>query len=132
MEVKTCRNCRRLFNYLGSGPRICPACRDSLEKRFYKVKEYIRDHPHEGIQSVSEAMDVSANQLRQWVKEERLQFSADSGVALTCENCGATIYTGRFCNKCKSKMADGLAKAFSGEASDESSHHGGGMRFIKH
>ena len=26
MEVRTCRQCKRLFNYL-SGPSICPGCK---------------------------------------------------------------------------------------------------------
>ena len=31
MEVMNCRNCKRLFNYI-TGPMICPACKDKLEK----------------------------------------------------------------------------------------------------
>ena len=30
MDVRSCRNCGRLFNYL-QGPPICPACRKKLE-----------------------------------------------------------------------------------------------------
>ena len=33
MEVMNCRNCKRLFNYI-TGPMICPACKDKLEKKF--------------------------------------------------------------------------------------------------
>ena len=36
MEVKNCKKCRRLFNYI-SGPSICPQCREELEKKFQEV-----------------------------------------------------------------------------------------------
>ncbi len=134
MEVRSCRSCRRLFNYLG-GPPLCPACRDELEKTFFTVKEYIRNNPHATIRDVADANEVSVNQIQQWVREERLQFSSDSGVALQCEKCGAKIYTGRYCDKCKAGLANGLTKAFS----DDKKHAepkkqektGNKMRFLK-
>ena len=70
---------------------ICQDCKDSMEKRFYDVKEYIRENPKCNIQEVSDAMEVSKHQIRQWVREERLQFSEDSNIALQCEKCGAKI-----------------------------------------
>lgn len=119
MEVRSCRRCKRLFNYLGGQP-ICPTCRDEIEKIFYNVKEYIRENPHAGIRQIATDMEVSTAQLRQWVREERLQFSEDSDIALQCENCGAKIFTGRYCEKCKTNLANNLNKAFSGEKPDNS------------
>ena len=43
MDVKNCKKCRRLFNYIG-GPAICPQCREELEKKFQQAKEFIRDN----------------------------------------------------------------------------------------
>lgn len=45
MEVMNCRNCKRLFNYI-TGPMICPACKDKLEKKFGEVKQFIRENPN--------------------------------------------------------------------------------------
>ena len=81
MEVKSCRTCKRLFNYV-SGPQICPACKDELEKKFYEVKEYIRENPKQGIKEIAEATGTTTQQLQQWVREERLEFSADSDMIL--------------------------------------------------
>lgn len=103
MEVRTCRQCKRIFNYL-SGPSICPGCKAKLEEKFQQVKEYVRDNPTEGITEVAAANDVSANQIRRWIREERLSFSADSGVGIDCESCGAMILSGRLCQKCKDKL----------------------------
>ena len=111
MEVKACRSCKRLFNYM-SGPVICPACKDELEKKFYEVKEYIRENPKQGIKEIADACDTTTQQLQQWVREERLEFSAASDITLSCESCGASIRTGRFCDKCKDKMASSMSALY--------------------
>ncbi|MEE3356977.1 MAG: flagellar protein [Lachnospiraceae bacterium] len=111
MDVRNCRSCGRLFNYIG-GPQICQACRDKLEVKFQQVKNFIRENPQASIQDICDANEVSVQQLHQWVREERLQFSKDSPIHLECENCGAIIYTGRFCDNCKASMANNLTKAF--------------------
>ena len=43
------------------------------------------------------------------MREERLSFSDDSPVGLECEKCGATIKTGRYCEKCKNRLNSDLA-----------------------
>ena len=135
MDVRACRSCRRLFNYL-SGPSICPNCSDELEKKFYNVKEFIRENPQANLREISENMDVTTNQLQQWVREERLQFSEDSGIAMQCERCGAKIFTGRYCENCKTNVANGLTKAFAKdkkkeEPPKEKKPSGNKMRFMK-
>lgn len=103
MEIRTCKQCKRIFNYL-TGPSICPACKDKLEEKFIEVKEYIRENPKEGINEVAKANDVSVNQIRRWIREERLSFSEDSGIGIDCESCGKIIRSGRLCQSCKDKL----------------------------
>lgn len=110
MNVKNCRRCKRLFNYM-VGPVICPACRDIMEQEFQKVKKYIEENPHCDIRTVSEECEVDSQQIRDWVRDERLQFSEDSMVALNCERCGAVIRSGRFCDACKKDMTTGFNNA---------------------
>ncbi len=107
MNVRNCRKCNSLFNYV-SGPPICPACRERLEEKFQEVKKFIQENGHASIPQVAEACDVSTNQIHQWLREERLELAEGSGITLTCETCGTTILTGRFCNKCKNSMANEL------------------------
>ena len=45
MDVKNCRGCGRLFNYIGGGYFLCPACMEALDKKFQVVKKYIQDNP---------------------------------------------------------------------------------------
>ena len=73
MNVRNCRKCGRLFNYI-SGPSWCPACREQMEVKFQEVKEYIRENPGVGIKQVSEACDVEPAQINQWLREERLEL----------------------------------------------------------
>ena len=111
MNVRNCKQCKRLFNYV-SGPPICPACREALEETFQKVKAYIEEHKAVGIQQVADECEVDIQQLRQWVKEERLEFAEGSAIGVTCEKCGAVIRTGRYCEKCKAEMVNSLSSAF--------------------
>ena len=107
MDVRTCRQCKRIFNYV-SGPSICPACKQALEEKFQEVKKYIQDHPGVNIPVVAEECDVDAKQIKQWLREERLELSDSSASFLTCDSCGAAIRSGKFCEKCKSSMANNL------------------------
>lgn len=107
MEVRNCRKCGKIFNYV-AGMRICPACRGKLEEKFQEVKDYIRENKGAGIPEISRECDIETSQIHQWIREERLVFSDDSPIGISCENCGATIKTGRFCDKCKMSIVNTL------------------------
>ena len=110
MDVRNCRGCGKLFNYI-SGPFICPACREKMEAKFQEVKKYIQENPGSNVAGVAEACDIDPNQIRQWVREERLEFADDAAVGLNCERCGRSIKSGRFCEACKKDMANGFNSA---------------------
>lgn len=111
MDVRNCRSCGKLFNYMG-GPPLCPACIKKLDEKFIQVKAYIYDNPEAGIQQVAEDNDVTTSQIKNWIREERLSFSKESSIGLECERCGAMIKTGRFCKSCKEKMANNLENVY--------------------
>ncbi|NLY48490.1 MAG: flagellar protein [Clostridiales bacterium] len=111
MDVRNCKECGKLFNYI-SGPPLCPACKRKLEDIFEKVKEYIYDHPRVGIQEVSEEFNISVALIKQWIREERLAFAEDSMIGIDCELCGALIKTGRYCKACKVKLARKLQELY--------------------
>lgn len=124
MEVKVCKNCRRLFNYI-YGPELCQDCiiivsnhdkeqtnkestvtineliREDKEKHT-KVKDYIMVHPKATIVQISKANEISAAKLLEWIREDRLEFSEDSKDAwFECAKCGKKIKSGRMCYQCK-------------------------------
>ena len=100
MDVKNCKSCGRLFNYM-SGPVMCPNCQRKLEEKFQQVKQYLDENPNSSVNQVAEAMDVSVKQIKQWIREERLALSQPSADGILCEHCGTPICSGRFCDKCK-------------------------------
>lgn len=111
MDVRNCKTCGKLFNYMGGMP-ICPVCAKKLDEKFSVVKQYIYDNPGAGMQEVSEENEVSIAQIKKWVREERLCFSDDSPIGLECEGCGIMIKTGRFCPQCKDKMINHLGNIY--------------------
>lgn len=115
MEVKNCRGCGVLFNYL-SGPQLCQVCARKLEDKFAQVKEFIEENPGASITLVAEENDVSTRQIEQWVREERLFFAEGSAYGIDCERCGKTIKTGRFCDECKVKMTQSFQRAIHKDA----------------
>ena len=110
MDVINCKGCGRLFNAL-TRVRLCPNCQAKLEDKFQDVKRYINENPGSTIDMVSQECDVPAKQIKQWVREERLTFSEDSMQGIECEQCGAMIRSGRFCESCKTKLQNELKSA---------------------
>lgn len=110
MEVRNCKGCGRLFNYMGGKP-LCPNCISELEDKFKEVKEYLREHELCSMHELAEANDVSTAQIKQWVREERLAFTSDSPLSIECENCGAPIKTGKYCVNCLTKLQNSLQSA---------------------
>ena len=107
MEVRNCRGCGKLYNYIGGPYRnLCPNCIEKIEEKYLEVKEYIQDHHNATMTEVAEECDVSTRQIEQWIRDERLVIADDSPIGITCERCGASIKSGRFCERCKNKMAN--------------------------
>lgn len=131
MEVRTCKGCKKLFNYIGGQP-LCPKCIADLEDKFVLLKEYVRENPSANISKVAEDNDVSLNQIKQWIREERLSFSTESLVGIECESCGAMIKTGRFCESCKLKLHNGLEQSIKREESivQKKQREAARMRFL--
>ena len=111
MDVRNCKSCGKMFNFNGGEP-FCESCRKKLEEKFQQVKEYVRENPGANMNTIAEEKEVSIAQIKRWVREERLVFSSDSPIGLECEKCGATIQTGRFCEKCKTGMHKRLDSAY--------------------
>lgn len=120
MELATCRNCGRLFNVI-SREKICPGCKSLLEDRFHEVKKYLDENPNTTVEMLSKECDIPIKQIKDWIREERLSFREGTGCGINCEQCGAMIYTGRFCEACKQKLQSDLNSALSSSPKRETS-----------
>lgn len=110
MDVRNCKLCNKLFDYNGNA--LCPQCAKKLEDKFFEVRQYIYDNPTANMATVAEENDVPIQQIKRWVREERLSFSKDSGISISCEKCGKPILTGRYCGVCKGTMMDSMKKLY--------------------
>ena len=63
------------------------------------------------VRQAAKKYGVAVRTIRQWIREERLQFADDSPVGIECEICGTTIKTGKYCESCKNNTAAALAKS---------------------
>lgn len=132
MDVRNCKKCMKLFNF--TGDPLCPACVKEMEDKFYEVRDYIYNNPTASMSTVAEENDIPLQQIKKWVRQERLSFSKDSGISIDCEKCGKPILTGRFCKECQRTMADKFSsmyveKAPEGKQGGKSSSKGK-MRFL--
>lgn len=135
MDLRNCKRCGKVFNYVAS-QMICPACKDEIEKKFDLVRDYIRDNKKAGFAEICEACDVTEKMLKQWIREERLFFGDESPVGIDCEGCGTMIKSGKYCDKCKNELARGLMSATrkpleeKEESSPRRTGHDNKMRFL--
>lgn len=109
-EIRYCKECRRMFQYV-SGPVLCHACKKKDDEEFEKVRIFLRDYPGANMQEVSSNTGVKASRINRWLKEERLEVSEGSPVALNCEKCGDRIRSGRFCVECSKALAREMMQA---------------------
>lgn len=113
MEVRNCRNCGRLFNYIGGAYKnLCPGCIDALEDKFQEVKKYVDDNPGCTMDELTREMDVTSRQVEKWIREDRLCFADDSPIGIGCEKCGTMIKSGRFCDACRVEMTNQMSSLY--------------------
>ena len=131
MEVTNCRSCGRLFNVL-SNETICPNCQKKLDDKFKEVKEFLDENPNASVEKVSRETHTSTKQIRKWIREERLILSDGVLDGITCDRCGKPIRTGKYCDQCKTKMANTLLSAFEKPAAPSANEFKGDgrMRYI--
>ena len=115
MEVQTCSKCGRLFNWVGIGPMLCPMCKDQEEDTFKKVKEDLWDNKGAAMAEVIEKCGATEKQIKQWLREQRIEFSKESGVTIDCERCGKPILSGKLCTECRKQMEAELKALSTGE-----------------
>ncbi|MBC7959822.1 MAG: flagellar protein [Vallitaleaceae bacterium] len=111
MEFKVCKRCRNIFKTTTEAI-TCPVCSVALEATFKLVKRYIRSHPNATIVEVSEATHTSIEQIKYWIKDERIEYTKSSVIGIECERCGVSIKTGKLCNTCRNETVNILKSVY--------------------
>ena len=131
MDVRNCKKCGKLFNF--NGDALCPMCQKEMEDKFFEVRDYIYANPTANMSMVAEENDIPIQQIKKWVRQERLTFSKDAGISIDCESCGRPILTGRYCKECKGKMTNKFTSMYQEkpvEQKGEKKSSKGKMRFL--
>lgn len=128
-DLMNCRKCGKLFQRTGIG-LICQDCEKALEEKYQEVKEYLREHNAATVVEVSKEMDVSVEQIKKWVRQERLYFNDPESIGIDCLMCGRPISKGKYCSKCKEKVTNRLNSAYKKEKPASVQKDGDKMRFL--
>lgn len=110
MEVKSCKRCGKIFQYI-TGIQLCPRCKKDEEELFQVVKAYLRENRGATMEEVCQETGASVKMIERYLRDGRLEVMPDSPMALSCEQCGTKIRTGRLCEKCRAKLNSDLGAA---------------------
>ena len=119
-DIRNCKNCGRIFNYMGKP--ICPDCIKEDDEDFKKVRDYLYKYPGTSMSKVSEELEVSMQKIKRYLREGRLEIVGDDpNMILSCEVCGRSIKSGRFCDMCVGGLTRDLEKTAAEISEDLSS-----------
>jgi hypothetical protein len=122
MEFKICENCNMIFQYIGHGEVICPACVQKDDEDCEKIKDFLIENPNAREEEISKGTRISLKSIEKLIKANKIVVKGTNATALTCNMCGISIPSGRYCADCKRKFA--MDPGSTGRS-------GGGMRFIR-
>ncbi|OPX45676.1 hypothetical protein CLHUN_06130 [Ruminiclostridium hungatei] len=129
-DLRNCRRCGRMYNYIG-GPPICLDCKNADEEVFKKIKDYLYDNPGATLSQVAMECDVSVEKIKMFLKEGRLEITEGSNIVLECERCGRSIRTGRFCSECQNQVHNDISGTIAqADKEPEPKKTGIGMRYL--
>lgn len=100
-----CKLCGNLYQQIGFP--FCNKCMREMDDKYRKVRDYLYDNTDATIEEVAEGTGVDERTIVYFLKDGRLQMKNASGV-LRCEQCGASIKTGRLCAECIRKLGQKL------------------------
>jgi len=110
MNIIQCTFCKKPFQSIRG--KICGNCLEKIDKDFIIVRDYIYEHKHADIDTVSEETEVPKPIILFLLKEGRLIVDdpESGGGLLLCEVCRKPISTGRMCKDCKGVVASTMQK----------------------
>lgn len=116
MQFVKCRLCKKTFQSIGT--QYCPECLKDLDEKYKPVRDFLYDHPNASIEEVSEGTEVPERIILYYLKEGRLSMTNASGL-LRCEQCGAAVSSGRFCERCRAKLEQRMVQPMQRRMEDQ-------------
>ncbi|MCT4585976.1 MAG: flagellar protein [Peptostreptococcaceae bacterium] len=111
MELINCKKCGRTFGST-DGEQFCKKCREvELDELFKVVRDYLYANPGASVEEVHDKTGIEKRVIIKFLRDERIEIVEDENALLTCQRCGVSIKTGKFCNKCKHEIDRELRSA---------------------
>lgn len=101
---RTCKECGGILIFKGVGEYQCEDCGARDYDDYGRVRLYIEEHRGATAAQIENAIGVPQRNIRQMLKDGRLEVSADSRVFMYCEVCGKVIRSGRYCPECEASV----------------------------
>jgi len=79
MRTIRCKNCKKLYEYEGPLPEICPECRKEEELQYLHVRELVSNYPGITALEVHEHTGVPFTTIMKFVERGDLQVIHDEG-----------------------------------------------------
>ena len=96
-----CPNCNNELIFKGVGEYYCSKCRIYELDDYGKVRGFIEKRPGATSTEIEIGTGVSQKIIRELLRQSRIEISSGSAYFLKCEECGAQIKSGVFCEKCE-------------------------------
>jgi flagellar operon protein (TIGR03826 family) len=109
MDIRNCKRCGNIYHYNGTG--VCNQCAEQEQEDFDKVRDYLFEHPNSPASEINQATGVELKVISRFLKEGRLKMEGQDEGIITCDKCGTSIKSGRFCESCLQEMQTELKKA---------------------
>ncbi len=74
MYVNICRQCNKIYQARVKS-FVCKECLEEDEKHFGSIEEYLKKFPNSNALQISEALNITAYEVLNYMKEGRLNIS---------------------------------------------------------
>lgn len=109
MSIIKCRFCRKTFQGFSA---LCPTCIEQLDSKYIIVRNYLDKNKSANLRQVADDTGVDEKSLLYLIREGRLSLHGEDGKVI-CLKCGASIETGKYCEKCKGNLVHDLENTIS-------------------
>lgn len=106
-ESKTCALCKK--NYVAEKGEICRHCQAEADDAFFRVREYLREHPTADALELSEQLVLDERIVLHLIDSGRLEM-VNANIS-RCSVCGRAVIGMRLCMACRNNMSRSLDEA---------------------
>ena len=118
-----CEKCGAPLAYKGIGEYRCERCGHLMYDDYGIVRNYLEINPGATSGMVTRATGVKESEIKNMLREEKLEIREDSRTFLQCEACGKPITSGRYCESCSKLAVAAAKKKKEKEALEEKKEH---------